>query len=79
MNLNQFRKQWDLLAHRGHYSQMRAFDTKAGKMVGHLLTASYADAVKFLKAWNGKANVFIGQNPRDAQGLVSGISAISFD
>lgn len=64
----QLRQQYRLLGHAGHWSQMACWHPDSRQQIARELVYGEEAVEAFAKAWNGKGNVFIGRNPRNADG-----------
>lgn len=70
---------YDLLGHQGAYSQLHAQDVQNGKMVSRVLVRSIDEVLTWAETWDGKANLFIGRNPRNEKGEIENVTSFSFD
>ncbi len=74
-----FSQQYKLLGHEGQWSQCHCHDTGTGKVVSRELIYGQEKVKAWVKANNGKGNVFIGRSPRDKDGNVIACTALSLD
>jgi hypothetical protein len=75
----QTRLQYRLLKHGGFWSQVHAQDVNTNTLVSRELVYGEEEVVKWARAFNTKANLFVGRNPRDKNGKVAGITCVSLD
>lgn len=77
---NQIRAHYKLLRHEGFHSVVHCQNPNVGKgFVARKVVFGVEAVIKFAKTYNGKGNVFIGRNPRNADGSPSRISGICCD
>ena len=75
----QARWQYRTLGHKGHWTQCHAQDVNKSKLISRELLYGEEEVIKWAKAYNGKANLFIGRNPRNAAGNVSEVLSTTID
>jgi hypothetical protein len=75
----QTRLQYRLLKHGGYWTQVHAQDVNTNTLVSRELVYGEEEVVKWARAFNTKANLFVGRNPRDKNGKVAGITCVSLD
>ncbi len=74
-----FARQYELLGHEGHWSQCHCQDVTTGKLVSRELIYGKEKVKAWIAQNNGKGNVFIGRNPRSADGHVVACTSLSLD
>jgi len=70
---------YDILGHKGHWTQVHALDTKKRRTLDRSVINGKSALISWAKKWNGKANLFIGRNPRTSAGDVAVVTSLSFD
>jgi len=73
---------YDVLGHKGHYSQVHAQDRKKEGIYGKLdrrLIEGEKELLEWCEKFDGKADLFIGRNPRNKEGKVEKITCFSID
>lgn len=76
---NQFRQQYKLLRHGGLWTQCHAQDVNNNKLVSRELLNGPEEIIAWAKKYNGKANLFIGINPRTKDGTIHNVCTLSLD
>jgi len=77
--LSHVKAHYELLQHSGYYSQVHAQDKQRNKLLDRRLLYGYQDFERWVKTYNGRADLYIGRNPRTKDGKVVGVHSISVD
>lgn len=70
---------YDLLYHNKSYSRVRCHNVLTGNTISEELIYGKEEYLKWVQLYNGKGNCFIGRNPRNKDGTIARITALSFD
>jgi len=78
-NEQHVRRLYGLLKHSNDFSDLRCINVNGGGFVDRSIKKGEEEVVTWAKRFNGKGNLFIGRNPRAADGTVSRITTVSLD
>ncbi len=76
---NQIRRQYQLFGHNGYWTQLHAQEPLQNRLVSRELVKGPEEVVKWAKAFNGKANLYIGRAARNESGLPIRTSVFTLD
>lgn len=75
----QLRQQYQLLGHKGKYTQGRCINVQENKIVSQELLNGEEEVISWAQKVNGAGNVFLGRNPRQSDGTVAEFRCLSLD
>ncbi len=73
------RQQYKLLGHEGFFTQCHAQEVNTNELISRELVCGADQVVKWARSFNGKANLFIGRNPRTSTGAVARVTSTTID
>src|SRR5688572_28388892 len=75
----QLRQQYQLLGHKGYWTQGRCIDLTQNQIISQELLDGEEKVIAWAKENNGRGNVFLGRSPRRGEGTVLETRCLSLD
>jgi len=73
------KRHYRLLQHKGYYSQLHAQNKQTNKLLSRQLVNGEQALINWVRSFNGKADLYIGRNPRTKTGKVACITNVCID